>query len=192
MPERRNIDSPAEQRELLAHARATAVRALGGTPDRGHEKPEVTGRFGGAFVTFWKGKTLRGCVGTFSPTSDIASTIADMTRASLSDSRFAANPVTADELQDLEIEISILSDPEVTDNPAALIPGEHGIIVRRGGQSGCFLPKVASERGWSAEAFLSNCCTMKAGLPSDAWREPDAEVRLFTAQAFSESKLSDG
>ncbi len=70
-----------------------------------------------------------------------------------------------------------------------MVPGEHGIIVRRGDRSGCFLPKVAGERGWSAEETLSNCCTMKAGLAADAWREPGTEVCLFTADAFDEGDL---
>lgn len=185
----RTIESQAQQRQLLGFARHTAYRALGENERTPHEKPVIEGRFGGAFVTFWKGKTLRGCVGTFVPTTDIASTVAEMTRASLEDHRFAANPISAAELANLELEVSILSDATPTDDPSSLTPGVHGIMVRRGGQSGCFLPKVASERGWSAEAFLSNCCVMKAGLPADAWRKPDTEVLLFTAQVFSESQL---
>ena len=184
------VGSPVHQRQLLAFARKTAKQELGVAGKAPAQRPEVPGRFGGVFVTFWRGKTLRGCVGTFTATADIASTVAEMTRASLDDSRFAANPVTVDELEHLEIEISILSDPEPTDDPGALVPGTHGVIVRRGTRSGCFLPKVASERGWPADTFLSNCCTMKAGLPADAWREPDTDVLLFTAQVFSESQLS--
>jgi AmmeMemoRadiSam system protein A len=184
------VESREHQRQLLDFARETAKKKLGATVESPCQKPDIPGRFGGAFVTFWRGKTLRGCVGTFTPTTDIASTVAETTRASLEDSRFAANPVTVDELKRVEIEISVLSAPERTEDPAALVPGVHGIIVRRGTQSGCFLPKVASERGWSAETFLSNCCTMKAGLPAKAWRAPDAEVLLFTAQVISESQFS--
>jgi len=130
---------------------------------------------------------LRGCVGQFLATTDIAKTVETVTRASLNDARFRQDPITASELQDLTIEISILSDPVSTDDPLGLTPGLHGIIVRRGDRSGCFLPKVATERGWSAEMFLNHCCTMKAGLPADAWRGPDTEVLLFTAEVFSES-----
>jgi len=184
------VESPEHQRQLLDFARETAKKAVGGTVEAPCQRPDIPGRFGGVFVTFWKGKTLRGCVGTFTATTDIASTVAEMTRASLEDSRFAANPVTVGELKRVEIEVSVLSDPEPTDEPAALVPGTHGIIVLWGTQSGCFLPKVASERGWSAETFLSNCCTMKAGLSADAWRAPDAEVLLFTAQVISESQFS--
>lgn len=185
----RKIDSLDQRRQLLQVARATAERELGlaggGSPDR----PGIEGRFGGAFVTFWARKRLRGCVGSFGATDDIVATIQDVTRESLADRRFASDPITAEMLKGLELEISILSDLGPTQDPLSLTPGIHGVVIRRGLQSGCFLPQVASERGWSAEEFLSNCCTMKAGLPADAWRERAAEVLLFRTQVFSESQL---
>jgi AmmeMemoRadiSam system protein A len=181
------IESAEHRRLLLQLARATTGHALGLSADEPIDMPEIKGRFGGAFVTFWAGKRLRGCIGTFVPTADIAGTIQEVTRASLQDARFQADPITAENVGELEIEISILSDLESASDPKSLVPGTHGIVVRRGTRSGCFLPKVASERGWSAEEFLSNCCTMKAGLPADAWRKPDTEVLFFTADVFSES-----
>lgn len=181
------IESAEHRRQLLRFARATTERVLGGTKTSPPEKPNIKGRFGGAFVTFWKSNAIRGCVGTFAATRDVAATIEEVAKASLNDPRFATSPITAGELKDLEIEISILSDAAPTDDPLSLVPGEHGLVIRRGGQSGCFLPKVAAERGWSAQEVLANCCTMKAGLPADAWRSPDTEVLLFTAQVFSES-----
>jgi AmmeMemoRadiSam system protein A len=129
-------------------------------------------------------------MGTFAPTEDLVTTLEEVTQSSLTDPRFASNPITAQELPELDIEVSVLTAPEPTDDPAGLVPGRHGILIRRGTRSGCFLPKVASERGWSAEEFLSHCCTMKAGLPADAWRDPKTHVQLFEAEAFSESQLS--
>ena len=180
--------SDQNRRELLQWARETARRILEKAPP-GCQPPSsrIDGRFGGAFVTFWSGRDLRGCVGTFAPTSDLAATIAEVTRLSLADRRFEGDPITEAELPNLKIEISILTDPQPTPDPLSLEPGTHGIIVRRGGRSGCFLPRVASERGWSAAQFLSNCCTMKAGLPADAWRDSETEVLLFTADSFGES-----
>jgi uncharacterized protein (TIGR00296 family) len=64
--------------------------------------------------------------------------------------------------------------------------GTHGIVVRRGSLSGCFLPKVAVEQRWTVEEFLSNCCKMKAGLPPNAWRDQSTGVFVFTADVFSE------
>ncbi len=184
------IESSEQQRQLLQLARETAQQSCAGGKGSARAKPEVPGRIGGAFVTFWNGKRLRGCIGTFLASEDIAGTIEEVTRSSLEDVRFTADPVTAAELAAIDIEISILSDPVRTDDPLSLVPGQHGIIVRRGDRSGCFLPKVANDRNWSAEEFLSQCCTMKAGLPADAWRDPETEVLLFESQAFSESEFA--
>ncbi len=186
----RLIESPQDRQRLLCCARETAVHTLGAAKGPPPEKPSVEGRFGGAFVTLWRGSTLRGCIGSFVATCDVAATIRELTRSSLKDPRFTSNPIKAAELAELTIEISILSDAKPTDDPASLVPGQHGIIIRRCGRSGCFLPKVALERGWSAEEFLSTCCSMKAGLPADAWREPDTEVLVFEAQVFSEAQLA--
>ena len=191
----------AKRQALLAFARATARRILEGedaaragsaTPAASGVppppiKPVIEGRFGGVFVTIWRGHSLRGCVGTFAPTSDLAATVGHITRSSLDDPRFTGNPITAAELPSLTIEISVLSDLVPTDQPDALVPGAHGIKIQRGERSGCFLPKVAAERGWTAEEFLSACCTMKANLPADAWRDPRTQVYLFTAEVFSEA-----
>ncbi len=181
------LDSPAVRRDLLRFARLVAERELGGTVGEPQARPEVVGTFGGAFVTLWAAEQLRGCVGRFGTTTDISGLIESVTRASLADQRFAANPITRAELASLTIEISILSDTEATDDPLSLVLGTHGIVVQRAGQSGCFLPKVATQRGWSAEEFLTNCCSMKAGLAPDSWREPDTRVLLFTAEVFAES-----
>ncbi len=190
MSELRSIRSTRQRQQLLQLARATARQALGAADPVDLETPLIEGRFGGVFVTFWRKKVLRGCVGTFVPTNDIASSVVAMTRASLRDSRFASNPITAAELDKLDIDLSVLSDPEPTDDPLSLIPGVHGVIVRQGRHTGCFLPKVATERGWSAEKLLSQCCVMKAGLAADAWRSPDTEVKLFQADVLSESERS--
>ncbi len=187
MPHSLMIESPEDRRRLLSVARNEAERALGASTDAPAEVLRIEGRFGGVFVTLWRVKRLRGCIGTFEATEDVAATTSAMTRASLDDPRFAKAPVTLEELRDLTIEISILSEATPTKRPLSLVPGTHGVIVRRRGRSGCFLPKVCSERGWSAEEFLSNCCTMKAGLPAHAWRKENAEILLFTAQVFSES-----
>jgi len=181
------MDSVDQRRQLLRLARETAQRILKNvTADTEPPSPPNLERFGGAFVTFWSGRNLRGCTGTFLANKDLAATIAEVTRSSLTDPRFESNPISAEELPDLEIEISILTAPQATSDPLSLLLGTHGIIVRRGERSGCFLPRVAMERGWSTEEFLSNCCTMKAGLPGDAWREPETRVMLFTADSFGE------
>ncbi|MBA7695770.1 hypothetical protein ES703_104405 [subsurface metagenome] len=100
------------------------------------------------------------------------------------DPRFFANPVTAEELDQLDIEISVLSPLKKTDDPLSLRLGTDGIYIKKGGFSGCFLPQVATETGWSKEEFLSYCCAHKAGLAPDAWKDKNTEVYLFTAEIF--------
>lgn len=181
--------SAAQQRRFLDLALATVRRHLGvadaAIPDRW---PPEDSRFGGLFVTYWSGEKLRGCVGTFVPTSDLWQSIQDVAVAALADPRFVADRITVAELQGLRIELSLLSDLTPTTDPLRdLRPGLHGVVIHRGDQSGCFLPKVAEQRGWTAEEFLSHCCTMKAGLPADAWRDPETNVFLFTATSLSSS-----
>ena len=100
------------------------------------------------------------------------------------DPRFMADPITAGELKQLDIEISVLSPLQRTDDPLSLRLGVDGIYIRKGCTSGCFLPQVATETGWSKEEFLSYCCAHKAGLAPDAWRQAKTEVYLFTADVF--------
>lgn len=178
---------PDEDRAaLLTLARRTATLHLS-NEGTSVATPHVAGTFGGVFVTFWSKRQLRGCMGRFGRTSNIADVVRDSTVASLRDERFRDNPIRLDELDELTIELSILSDLTPTNDPLSLEPGTHGIFIRRGKSSGCFLPKVAVERGWTAEEFLSHCCTMKAGLPAGAWRDSATQVSLFTAEVFAES-----
>jgi len=100
------------------------------------------------------------------------------------DPRFFADPISADELEQLDIEISVLSPLQRTDDPLSLRLGTDGIYIKKGRASGCFLPQVATEAGWGKEEFLSYCCAHKAGLPADAWKDPKTEVYLFTAEVF--------
>ena len=139
----------------------------------------------GCFVTLKNHDQLRGCIGQFISEDPLIELVAEMARASAtSDTRFLANPVTAGELKQLDIEISVLSPLQRTDDPLSLRLGIDGIYIKKGYTSGCFLPQVATETGWSKEEFLAYCCAHKAGLTPDAWRDPDTQVYLFTAEIF--------
>jgi AmmeMemoRadiSam system protein A len=117
--------------------------------------------------------------------------VVEMAKASAtSDPRFFADPVTADELEQLDVEISVLSPLKRTDEPLSLRLGVDGIYIKKGCVSGCFLPQVATETGWSKEEFLSYCCAHKAGLGADAWQDAATEVYLFSAEVFG-SPLKD-
>ncbi len=176
-----------KQQMLLKLARETIEAHLHNRPlPPLPEIPTEQANFGGAFVTLRHMEQLRGCIGQFLPSTGLAETTQHMALSSLQDPRFRANPVTANELPQITIEISVLSPLERTDDPLSLQPGVHGIYIRRGHQAGCFLPQVASEQGWDMEEFLSHCCTGKAGLPPDAWKDPETEVHSFTADVFFE------
>lgn len=177
----------AQRKELLAFARATLEAKLTG----GGSVPAPTldadsRRCSGAFVTLRNHGRLRGCIGRFAEGVDTVQTVRDMALSALADPRFYHEPVSAREMADIDIEISILSPMERTSDPLSLEPGVHGILIKSGGRSGCFLPQVATEQRWTKEQFLSYCCSHKAGLPADAWKNPDTEVFLFSAEVFGE------
>ena len=105
--------------------------------------------------------------------------------AATADPRFP--PVAPEELCELRIEISVLSEPMRVDPPdaARVQPGRDGVIVRRSGRQGLLLPQVATEFDWGPEALLAAACR-KAGLAAEAWREAESELYVFQADIFGE------
>lgn len=170
--------------KLLSLARMAVEAAVRGqTPSKPEDATGLLSERRGCFVTLRNGPHLRGCIGTFTPDKPLAEVIVEMAvAAATQDPRFRANPITPEELPELAVELSVLSPLERTAKPEKLTPGTHGVYVKRGWQSGCFLPEVATEMGWDAEQFLDHCCAGKAGLPAGAWRSPDTEVYLFTTE----------
>jgi AmmeMemoRadiSam system protein A len=175
-----------QRQTLLRIARQTVEAVIAGTPmpEPHSQEPALTAPCG-CFVTLKSRGQLRGCIGQFLCDRPLIETVVEMAQASASkDPRFFDHPLTARDLGHLEIEISVLSPLERATNPLSLRLGVDGIYIKRGYSSGCFLPQVATETGWTKEAFLSYCCSHKAGLPSDAWKDPRTEVYLFTAEVF--------
>jgi len=180
--------SPEQKKAVLGIARRALERQLRGTPAQDQPKVELPGGFAGVFVTLKSGPRLRGCMGTFQPMGSLAETVDHVARMSCcEDPRFAHHRIRADELDDLSIEVSVLGPPVPMRDVSELVPGRHGIRIRQGPNSGCFLPQVATERGWPAEEFLSQCCATKAGLSANAWKDPNTEVCLFEAEVMSET-----
>lgn len=143
----------------------------------------------GCFVTLKNKGRLRGCIGQFISDKPLIEMVNDMAvAASTGDSRFMADPVTPKEVKELDIEISVLSPLKKTSDPLSLRLGTDGIYIKKGYANGCFLPQVATETGWSKEEFLSYCCSHKAGLRPDAWKDKNTEVYLFTAEIIEEEK----
>ncbi len=142
----------------------------------------------GVFVTLKVRNKLRGCIGRFTSYIPLYKLVSEIAISSATeDPRFEFNRITPPELDRLKIELSILSPLKKIKNPLNFELGKHGIYVQKGIHIGCFLPQVASETGWSKEEFLSHCCSIKADLPSDAWRYNDLEIYIFTAEIIEET-----
>jgi AmmeMemoRadiSam system protein B/AmmeMemoRadiSam system protein A len=135
----------------------------------------------GAFVTLKKNGQLRGCIGFIEAVLPLHQTIVQATiYAASKDARFP--PVTPSELEDIELEISVLTPPVRIDDPRNVEVGKHGLIIAKGSQRGLLLPQVPVENKWSRRTFLQRTC-QKAGLPKDAWRS-GAEIYAFEAIVF--------
>ncbi len=175
--------SEAQKAALLATARRALEAAVEG---REYTPPAAPGgriaQLQGAFVTLKRHGDLRGCIGRFEPTDSLQITVADMARsAALEDPRFA--PLLREELEGLEIEISVLSPLQRIQRPQEVEVGRHGVMIVLHGRRGTLLPQVAVERGWDRETLLVQVCR-KAGLPADAWSDPHAELSVYTAEVF--------
>lgn len=145
----------------------------------------VLNREMGAFVTLHKKGQLRGCIGNIVGRGPLYMTVRDMAiESAIGDSRF--HKVTLDELDSIDIEISVLSELEKVTDVNKIEMGVHGVIIRKGFASGVFLPQVATETGWSREEFMTNLCVHKAGLLPDAWKTGEADIYVFTAEVFGE------
>jgi AmmeMemoRadiSam system protein A len=137
----------------------------------------------GSFVTLKRGGQLRGCIGTIVPQEELYKNVARMAYASaFQDRRFPA--LRREELEDTEIEISVLGPIAPCPDPEEIEVGRHGLLLRLNGQSGVFLPKVPLEQGWDRPAYLENLCR-KAGLPGGSWNDPKAQLFWYEALVFS-------
>lgn len=177
--------SREDQRVLLDLARAAIAAHLAERPAPRHPASALLQERCGAFVTLTRRDDggLRGCVGYIEPILPLAETVARAAvAAAVHDERFA--PVTWAELPLLSLGISALG-PTLRVGPEEVQVGTHGLRIHCSGRSGVLLPHVPVEQGWDRHEFLSHTCR-KAGLPSDAWKLPDAELLVFTAVVFSE------
>ena len=166
---------------MLAAARlALRGELLDGYPAK---SPKLAEQKRAAFVTLTSHGALRGCLGSLAADRPLARAIPDLAISSAhEDPRFPR--VSRGEVDDLRIEISILSPPRDA-RPEDVQVGTHGLIVERGRRRGLLLPQVATEHHLDREAFLDAVC-QKAGLPPDAWRDPETRLQTFTAEVFGE------
>lgn len=168
-----------EKKELLSLAKDSIEEYIvnGKVQERKFHNPKFKAE-GAVFVTIKKNGSLRGCIGHVQPVMSLSqSIIKNAIAASSGDPRFP--PMNKDELKDIEIEVSILSPLIPLKDINDIRIGKHGLVIRKGMQSGIFLPQVATEFGWDRDTLLEQLC-VKAGLPKGAWK--DAELFTFTAE----------
>jgi len=137
----------------------------------------------GAFVSLHKHGRLRGCIGHFGEDVPLHEIVAEMARAAaFEDPRFM--PVTADELADIDIEISVLTPMRRIQSLDEFELHRHGIYIRKGYRSGTYLPQVADEVSWTKEEFVSHCAQDKAGIGWDGWKDAETELYVYEAIVF--------
>ena len=143
-------------------------------------------RTGACFVTLETAgdRHLRGCIGNITAVEPLLKNLRrNALNAAFHDPRFP--PLEDHELDEIEIDVSILTPMKPIASPGDFIVGEHGIVMECLGRHAVFLPQVAPEQGWDRGQTLSHL-SAKAGLPPDAWRRPDAKFEVFTAIVFGE------
>lgn len=173
--------SLSDKLALLKLARESITRYLIHSKNEpsGPESSRIMKESYGAFVTLKKEDKLRGCLGRFEPSMTLYQTITEMAIAAATrDSRF--EPVTTSELDQIEIEISILTPLKKIDSIDQIQLGKHGIYIKKGACSGTFLPQVALATNWTKEEFLGHCARDKAGIGWYGWKTAD----LYTYEAI--------
>ena len=178
--------SPEEQYILLDIARSSLesyVRSQEILSLDSKSFPETLDRQAGAFVTLRIKEKLRGCMGRFQTTDPLCKVIRDMAiSAATRDNRF--RQVTAGELDDIIIELSVLSEQVRIQDISEIELGRHGIYIKKGMNSGTFLPDVAESTGWDLEQFLGHCARDKAHIGWNGWKE--ADIYIYETESFGE------
>ena len=180
---------PADsQRRLMLSARRTLEAITRGCEytERIESDPHLELIKYGAFVTLYNQHVLRGCVGTCTPSSALSTIVVEMTEAAATrDPR--VKPVRVEELEHIQIHVSVISPLDAADDPLSLEIGKHGLYIARNRKRGVFLPEVAVEHGWNQAEFLAQTC-IKANLPRTAWQWAGTKIALFTALQIEEER----
>jgi MEMO1 family protein len=177
-----------EEKEQLLRIANESIRSLTGSdkslpPDRRALSGSLA-RNAGAFVSIYVSGKLRGCIGSFENENTLAEVVSRSAASAARDHRF--DPVSEDDLDKMTLEISVLTPLKRIYSKEEIVPGRHGIYIRKGLNSGTFLPQVGEKYGWSADEFLGRCSRDKAGLGWDGWKS--AELFTYEAIIFGSSK----
>ncbi|MFA5159379.1 MAG: AmmeMemoRadiSam system protein A [Candidatus Omnitrophota bacterium] len=173
-----------EKRKILVYARELLKACLtAGLEPKLELDREVLKQKRGIFVTLKLRGRLRGCIGHILGDEPLGESIHHMTlAAAFEDPRFP--PLATDELEDLKIHISLLTEPVPVKSYKDIRSGTDGIIVTRGWKKGVYLPEVATETGWDSKTFFESCALEKAGLTEQEL--PDATIEVFQTEGFED------
>jgi len=174
-----------ERRFLLRLARTTITSRFDRSEDGDCDLPEgPLTEHRGAFVTLTIDGALRGCIGHVVAVEPLWKSVREnAAAAAFRDPRFP--PLSDDELDRIEIEISALSPLDEVGDPSSIVVGTHGLLVERGPSRGLLLPQVAGQYGWDRLTFLDHTCR-KAGLDPGCWSHPETRIFTFTVESFAE------
>ena len=152
--------------------------------------PELT-EPAGCFISLHERRAhrLRGCVGRIDPNLPLHEAVRQTASDVLHDPRFTTEPVTPDDLDKLDLEISVLSPPRHAASTLDFDLLNDGLYLVSGGKTGFFLPQVARETGWTKEQLLDRLCTEKLNLPADTWRKPESELLTFQVEVIGPKPL---
>jgi len=180
--------SASDRAALIATAREAVSSRLEKRPPRWPTTGPELDASCGAFVTLRSRSgpfsDLRGCIGRMIASESLVETVRAMAvAAAFEDPRFP--PVEKGEYSDLVFEITALSPMRRIEDADEIEVGRHGVYMTKGWHSAVFLPQVAIEQGWNRDTMLEHLCA-KAGLPRDAWREPDALFQVFEGLVIEE------
>ncbi|MEN8256406.1 MAG: AmmeMemoRadiSam system protein A [Thermodesulfobacteriota bacterium] len=178
---------------LVRLARETLISLLGETHEDTFDQKVLTDPIfqekRGIFVTLKKGGQLRGCIGSLTACQTLTEGIRNQAEnAAFYDTRF--NRVQRHELADINLEISILSEPQPLffSDPEDLIcklrPHVDGVILTCATCHSTFLPQVWEQLP-DVEDFLAHL-SMKAGLPREGWKNDGVEIATYQVQHFDE------
>ncbi len=177
--------TPEHQQHVLQTACATILSTITGTPSETNLDDDVANQtVWGAFVTLKREGHLRACCGVLGQPMPISeAVIRAAQRTAIEDSRLP--PISVTELPFQDVDVSLLHSATAMtaqgrDRIDQVEIGRHGLTIQRGQNSGLLLPTVAADMNWDAESFLRHVCS-KAGLPTTAWMDQDAEIRTFEA-----------
>jgi AmmeMemoRadiSam system protein A len=188
------IVSSDQADKLLKLARSTIRERLTQVRDEMVDAPrdKTFDEDGATFVTLKIGGRLRGCIGNLEPSGSLWESVRrNALNAAFYDSRFP--PLTGDELDQVHIDISILSAPrplyytDSEDLSLKLCPGKDGVVLRHRGRGATFLPQVWEQLP-TVELFLGHLCR-KAGLADDCWQKEQPEILIYRVQSFAEGEV---